>query len=192
MWSNCKWRKVYRRIHPTRNWYTRIYCRTLRGRNFIFCWFWETIWLNRTYIYICRSWIIWIRSTVYSMGKNVLKNAESYVMNNGPSTGYFSLKRGTRQGDPLSASLILCVETLLIQITENPDIKGIRIATEEIRLSAYADDADFLTPDVKSLELIFQTCETFQFFWSLKLKPRKVRGLLDWGKKRIKRNPNKL
>ena len=30
----------------------------------------------------------------------------------------------------------------------------------------YADDADFLTPDVKSLELIFQTCETFQIlFW---------------------------
>ena len=35
---------------------------------------------------------------------------------------------------------------------KNPDIKGIRIGTEEIKLSAYADDADFLTPDVKSLD----------------------------------------
>ena len=62
------------------------------------------------------------------------------------------------------------METSLIQIRENPDIKGIHIDTEEIKLSAYAD---FLTPDVKSLELIFQTCETFQFFSSLKLNLEK-------------------
>ena len=103
-----------------------------------------------------------------------MKNAESCVMKNGHSTGYFSLKRGTRQGDPVSAYLfILCVETLFIQIRENPEIKGIHIGTEEIKLSAYADDAAFLTPDVKSLELIFQTCETFQSFSSLKLNLNK-------------------
>ena len=112
------------------------------------------------------QFIQWVRT--------FMKNAESCVMNNGHSTGYFSLKRGTRQGDPLSAYLfILCVETLFIQIRENPDIKGIRIGTEEIKLSAYADDADFLTLDVKSLELIFQTCETFQSFSSLKLNLNK-------------------
>ena len=106
--------------------------------------------------------------------RTFLKNAESCVMNNGHSMGYFSLKRGTRQGDPLSAYLfILCMETLFIQIRENPDIKGIHIGTEEIKLSAYADNADFLTPDVKSLELIFRTCETFQSFSSLKLNLNK-------------------
>ena len=112
-------------------------------------------------------------------------------MNNGHSTRYFSLKRGTRQDDPLSAYLlILFLETLLIQIREHPDIKGIRIGTEEIKLSVYADDADFLTPDVKSLELIFQTCETFQFLLSLKLSLEKSETC--WIGAKRGSNPNKL
>ena len=37
--------------------------------------------------------------------KTFLNNAESCVMNRSKSTGYFSLQRGTRQGDPFSACL---------------------------------------------------------------------------------------
>ena len=95
-------------------------------------------------------------------------------MNNGHSTGYFPLERGTRQGDPLSAYLfILCIETLFIQIRENEEVKRIRIGDNEIKLFAYADDADFLTSDVSSLETIFQTCATFQLYSSLKLNLEK-------------------
>ena len=91
-------------------------------------------------------------------------------MNNGHTTGYFPLERGTRQGDLLSAYLfILCVESLFIQIREYENIKGIVIGDHEIKLSAYADGADFLTLDVKSLQTIFQTCTTFQLYSSLKL-----------------------
>ena len=95
-------------------------------------------------------------------------------MNNSHSTGYFPLERGTRQGDPLAAYLfILCVETLFIQIRENKEVKGIRIGDNEIKLSAYADDVDFLTSDVSSLETIFQTRATFQLYSSLKLNLEK-------------------
>ena len=47
------------------------------------------------------------------------------------------------------------------------------MAGHEIKLSAYADDADFLTPDTESLESIFQTCTTFQLYSSLKLNLEK-------------------
>ena len=108
------------------------------------------------------NFIQWVRTLFY--------NAESCVINNGWSTGYFRLERGTRQGDPLSAYLfILALEVLLIQIRENNNIKGIIIYNANIRLSAYADDTYCLASDVISLQYIFETCEIFQQFSSLKL-----------------------
>ena len=95
-------------------------------------------------------------------------------MNNGSSTGYFYLGRGTRQGDPISAYLfILALEILFIQIRDNNHIKGIMIDGQEIKLSAYADDGNFLITNVQSLNLIFNTCETFEHFSSLKLNLEK-------------------
>ena len=68
-------------------------------------------------------------------------------MNNDHSTGYFPLERGTNQGDHLSAYLfILSVESLFIQIREDENIEGIVIGDHEIKLFAYADDADFFNP----------------------------------------------
>ena len=43
----------------------------------------------------------------------------------------------------------------------------------EIKLSAYTDDGNFLTTNVQSMNLIFNTCETFEQFSSLKLNIEK-------------------
>ena len=58
-------------------------------------------------------------------------------MNDGHSTGYFSLSSGTRQGDPISAYLF---------------IHGLKFFGYEFKLSAFADDvSDFLKDSVKEL-----------------------------------------
>ena len=100
--------------------------------------------------------------------RTIFRNAENCLMNNGHSTGYLPLERGTRQGNPLSAYLfILYLETLFIQIRESDNIKGIGIGDYQVKLPAYADDADFLMADVNYLQSVFQTCTTFQLYSSL-------------------------
>ena len=78
------------------------------------------------------NFIHWIR-TLYN-------GEESSVMNNGHSTGYFPLERGTRQEDSISAYLFI------------------------LKIPAYADDAKFLTINVHSMELVLAICDTFQDF----------------------------
>ena len=91
-------------------------------------------------------------------------------MNNGHSTGYFKLERGTRQSDPLSAYLItLALVIMFSQIEKNDQIKGLKIDDSIIKLSAHADDTYFIALDVPSFQQVFIVCNTFEEFSSLKL-----------------------
>ena len=76
--------------------------------------------------------------------KTLFSDAESCAMNNGHSTGYFPLKRGTWQRRSLvSVPLILALEVMLIQVRSNDQTEGIKINDFEVKLSAYADDTYF-------------------------------------------------
>ena len=103
------------------------------------------------------DFIQWIRT--------FFNDAESCVMNNGNSTGYFPLKRGTRQG----YLFILMSEILLIRIANNKDINGVEIYNREIKLFTYADDSNFFVINTKSLRIISNICDSFEEFSSLKL-----------------------
>ena len=62
-------------------------------------------------------------------------------MNNGFTTGPFTLSRGVRQGDPLSPYLfVIVLETLAIKIRNGDSIKGFSIGGETTKLSLFQDD----------------------------------------------------
>ena len=88
-------------------------------------------------------------------------------MNYGTSTGYFSVERGTRQGDPLSPYwFILTLEILFIKVRNDSSIKGFWIKQIEIKLSVYADDTIFFVKDAQSLQRIINLMKKFREFSS--------------------------
>ena len=77
---------------------------------------------------------------------NVFYNdIQSCVIQNGFLSDPFNVRRGCRQGDPLSPYIfLLCAEILSRQFKANKDIKGIEIAGTEYLLSQFADDTTIL------------------------------------------------
>ena len=58
--------------------------------------------------------------------KILLQNQESCIVNEGTTTNYFKLEKGSRQGDPISAYLfILVLEILFLFIKESKKINGL-------------------------------------------------------------------
>ena len=101
--------------------------------------------------------------------KILLRKQESCVVNGGVSTKYFELKRGARQGDPISAFLfILSIEVLFRMIKSNTNIDGIEVFNHHFLYSAYADDATFFLKNEKSIYQLIKEFNNFSTFSGLK------------------------
>ena len=89
-------------------------------------------------------------------------NIESCVLNNGFSTGYFPVERGTRQGDPLAPYIfILTLEVLSEMVRKNKNIKSIKVEAKEIKQCIYADDTTYFLQDLSSLQELKDTISQF-------------------------------
>ena len=122
----------------------------------------------------------------------------STVINNGYSSGWFSIKRGVRQGCPLSSLLfLLCIEILAELIRGNQKVKGFKIGKSQFKLSLFADDASCIVEDLDSLTLLLKILEKFYNYSGLKInlekcllvyigpwktKEKKVQGIITAGK----------
>ena len=96
------------------------------------------------------SWIKWIRV--------ILNKQDSCVLNGGITSSYFTLYRGARLGDPISAYLFILVhEVLFILIRSNNKIERITIFKNSYKLTSYADDATSFMKNKGSIELLMES-----------------------------------
>ena len=94
------------------------------------------------------------------MGENI---------NGSNTTKYFTLEKGTRLGDPISASLfILVLEIVFLSIKENKKIKGRNISNHTFLYTAYADDTTFFLKDKESLVEVIKVFDIFSSFSGFK------------------------
>jgi len=96
-------------------------------------------------------------------------------MNGGHSTGYFDIKRGVRQGDPLSPYLfVIAIETLALFIRNDTNIKGIRLGDKEIKQVLYADDITIFVRDINSVNRLKIVLDNFEAVSGLKVNKEKT------------------
>ena len=125
--------------------------------------------------------------------KTMYKNVTSCVMNNGYTSEFFPIKRGIRQGCPLSALLfILSVEILALKIRSSNDIKGITINDTEIKLTQLADDTTLFLNDTSSLQNCLDLLDKFHLCSGLKLNHSKTEVLPIGNKQHLEKLPVKV
>ena len=105
-------------------------------------------------------------------------NIESTVINSGFTTNWFKPSKGVRQGCPLSPYLfILSSEILSTKIRQDPNIKGIKIYENEIKLSQFADDTTLFNANLTSLERALKIINDFGRIAGLSLNVKKTKAI---------------
>ena len=106
--------------------------------------------------------------------KILLSDNLSCITNNGKATDFFSVKRGTKQGDPISPYIfILVIEIMATMVRQCESIKGVNINGLEKKLVLFADDTTFFLKDTLSLTKVLEVLDHFSNFSSLKLNKKK-------------------
>ena len=122
----------------------------------------------------------------YNFGDSIIKwisifqkGVESCIIQNGFISEFFYLKRGCRQGDPISPYIfILCAEILGKMIRNNNDIRGIIIDNKEYKISQYADDTQlFLNGSENSLREALDVLQKIYEMSGLKINVEKTKAI---------------
>ena len=116
-----------------------------------------------------------------------MNNPEPCVINDGKTTPYFKLERGTRKGDPISAYLFsIALEVVFSLIKANPNIKGLQFFSHAFLYSTYADDTSFFLRNEKSANEAIKTLNKFSHFSGLNINNAKCEIAVIGVKKGVK------
>ena len=129
---------------------------------------------------IGENFIKWV-STIYS-------NATSVLCINGYFSEQIPLKRGVRQGCPLSAMLyVLVIEVMAIQLRNNPNIIGFKIGGEKIVSAHYMDDTTIIIKQNRCFKEVIKELELYEDATEAKVNYGKTKGLWvgSWKGRRI-------
>ena len=112
------------------------------------------------------NFITWVR-LIYT-------DIKACVINNGFTSEWFGLSKGTRQGCCLSPFLfIVAVELLAHNIRLNRYIEGIYVVRKEIKISQFADDTTCFLKTTQALEHMLDCIERFRRYAGLKINKYK-------------------
>ena len=113
--------------------------------------------------------------------QHMYTGATANIMNNGSFSMTVTLRRGIRQGCPLSLLLYcLVAETVASHIRDSPRIRGYFIPGKPlpVKLSQYADDTVLISKDVTSINHAFVAFAKYARATGCRLNPSKVGGLV--------------
>ena len=100
------------------------------------------------------------------------------IKNNGWISREAAMKRGVRQGCPVSAILfILSIEILSFKINENKKISGLKLQENECCILQYADDSTLTLKDKESICESLKVLNNFSSVSGLKLNTSKCQGI---------------
>ena len=119
---------------------------------------------------IGHEFIKWVK-TLYS-------DASTQIKVNGFLTPSIPLKRGVRQGCPLSPLLyVLVIELLALQLRQNPNIVGFKIEGERIVSLHYADDAIIAIKQNQCFKEVIKELKLYEDATGAKVNLEKTEGL---------------
>jgi len=91
-------------------------------------------------------------------------------MNNGNTTIFFHLFRGTKQIDPISPYIfILVIEILATMVRKSNSIKGFETSYNEIKMLLFADDTTFFLQSENCFNEVLKILRNFSAFSSLRI-----------------------
>ena len=120
--------------------------------------------------------------------QKLYSNASSMLNINGYFSDRIPLKRGVRQGCPLSALLyVLVIEVFALQLRLNPNIVGFTIEGEKIVSAHYADDTTIIIRQNRCFKEVIKEIEDYEEASGAKVNYNKTKGLWtgSWKRRRI-------